>query len=99
MSLSSADAKRYYLGARRIINSAGQDTVSNIREKVIKEGMKYIGTPYEYDSDRSMRLRWIAPTSQDEHILMRLESGYRAIQELKQIMCGNTAKLQANGKI
>lgn len=53
MSLSSADAKRYYLGARRIINSAGQDTVSNIREKVIKEGMKYIGTPYEYDSDRS----------------------------------------------
>lgn len=53
MSLSSADAQRYYLGARRIINSGTQSTVSNIRERVIQAGLKYLGTPYEYNSNRS----------------------------------------------
>jgi cell wall-associated NlpC family hydrolase len=52
MSLSSTEPARYYLGARRIINTT-QSTVSNIRERVIQEGLKYLGTPYEYNSDRS----------------------------------------------
>ena len=50
MSLSSTG---YYLGARRVINTTVPDTVSNIRERVIQEGLKYLGTPYEFDSDRS----------------------------------------------
>ncbi len=53
MSLSSTDSKRYYLGARRIINAGGQNPQSSIREKVIQEGLKYVGTPYQFDSNRS----------------------------------------------
>ena len=49
MSLSSTEASRYYLGARRIIPAG----VSSIRERVIREGLKYVGTPYEYNSNRS----------------------------------------------
>lgn len=52
-SMSNPTAQRYYLGARRIINSGEQSTVSNIRERVIREGLKYLGTPYEFNSDRS----------------------------------------------
>jgi len=42
MSLSSTST---YLGAKRVIN--------DIRERVIQEGLKYLGTPYQYNSDRS----------------------------------------------
>lgn len=45
MSLGSTNN---YLGAKRVIN-----TVSSIRERVIQEGLKYLGTPYEFNSDRS----------------------------------------------
>lgn len=37
-----------YLGARRIVETEK----IHIRERVIREGLKYIGTPYEYNSDR-----------------------------------------------
>ena len=47
-SMSNPTAQRYYLGARRIIKST-----SSIRERVIREGLKYLGTPYEFNSDRS----------------------------------------------
>jgi cell wall-associated NlpC family hydrolase len=50
MSLSSSEPQRYYLGARRVLNVS---TVSSIRERVIREGLKYLGTPYEFNSDRS----------------------------------------------
>jgi cell wall-associated NlpC family hydrolase len=51
MSLSSTN---YYLGARRVLNAGTQTTtVSNLRERVIEEGLKYLGTPYEFNSDRS----------------------------------------------
>lgn len=50
MSLSSTN---YYLGARRVLNTGTQTTVSNIRERVIQEGLKYLGTPYQFNSDRS----------------------------------------------
>jgi cell wall-associated NlpC family hydrolase len=55
MSLSSSEPARYYLGARRIINTSQttQPTVSNIRERVIQAGLKYLGTPYEFNSNRS----------------------------------------------
>ena len=52
MSLNDPEAKRYYLGARRII-STNQSQVSNLREKIIQAGLKYVGTPYEYNSNRS----------------------------------------------
>lgn len=51
MSGSSPEAQRYYLGARRVIAQSSQ--VSNLRERVIQAGLKYVGTPYEYNSDRS----------------------------------------------
>ena len=50
MSLSSTN---WYLGARRVINTESQNTVSNIRERVIEAGLKYVGTPYEFNSNRS----------------------------------------------
>ena len=54
MSLSSSEASRLYLGARRVLQTAQPAApVSNIREKVIQEGLKYLGTPYEFNSDRS----------------------------------------------
>ncbi len=53
MSLSSTEPARYYLGARRVINAGGQTAVSNIRERVIQAGLKYLGTPYQFNSDRS----------------------------------------------
>ncbi len=53
MSGSSPDAKRYYLGARRVLNAAQPGQVSNLRERVIQAGLKYVGTPYQYNSDRS----------------------------------------------
>jgi cell wall-associated NlpC family hydrolase len=53
MSGSSSEAKRYYLGARRVISATQSSPVSNVRERVIREGLKYVGTPYEYNSDRS----------------------------------------------
>jgi hypothetical protein len=37
------------LGARRIVETERID----IRESIIREGLKYLGTPYEYNSDRS----------------------------------------------
>ncbi len=52
MSLSSGEPARYFLGARRVVH-ATQTTVSNIRERVIQAGLKYLGTPYEFNSDRS----------------------------------------------
>lgn len=52
MSLSSPDARRYYLGAKRVL-PASQPRVSSIRERVIQAGLKYVGTPYEYNSSRS----------------------------------------------
>jgi cell wall-associated NlpC family hydrolase len=51
MSMSSTEASRYYLGARRVIPAA--TSVSSIRERVIREGLKYVGTPYEFNSNRS----------------------------------------------
>lgn len=45
MSLSSTNT---YLGARRIVG-----TESSIRERVIQEGLKYVGTPYQFNSSRS----------------------------------------------
>lgn len=53
MSLSSSEPARYYLGARRVLNTGSQGTVSNIRERVIREGLKYVGTPYQFNSNRS----------------------------------------------
>ncbi len=54
MSLTSSEPSRYYLGARRVIQAAAQPApVSNIRERVIQAGLKYLGTPYEFNSDRS----------------------------------------------
>jgi cell wall-associated NlpC family hydrolase len=50
ISLSSSEPSRYYLGAKRVIQAV---PVSNIRERVIQEGLKYLGTPYEFNSDRS----------------------------------------------
>ena len=52
MSLSSTN---YYLSARRVLNTGTQTTttVSILRERVIQEGLKYLGTPYEFNSDRS----------------------------------------------
>lgn len=47
VSLSSPDAAPYYLGARRIV------PFETIRDRVIHEGLKYLGTPYEFNSDRS----------------------------------------------
>lgn len=41
-------AEWQYLGARRIVETERID----IRERVIREGLKYLGTPYEYNSDR-----------------------------------------------
>ena len=51
MSGSSSEAQRYYLGAKRVI--AQPSPVSNLRERVIREGLKYVGTPYQYNSDRT----------------------------------------------
>ena len=48
ISLSSREALRYALFARRIVNVS-----DNIREQVIQEGLKYVGTPYEFNSSRS----------------------------------------------
>lgn len=60
MSMGSSEAGRYYLGARRVIQAAAQPApapapapVSSIRERVIQAGLKYLGTPYEFNSDRS----------------------------------------------
>ena len=53
MSLSSSEPRRYYLGAKRVISAREADRVSSIRERVIREGLKYVGTPYEFDSNRS----------------------------------------------
>jgi cell wall-associated NlpC family hydrolase len=53
MSLSSSEPNRLYLGARRVLQAASTAPVSNIRERVIQAGLKYLGTPYEFGSDRS----------------------------------------------
>lgn len=52
MSLSSSESARYYLGAKRVLDAADPGTV-NLRERVIQEGLKYVGTPYEYNSNRA----------------------------------------------
>ncbi len=40
-----------YFGARRIVETEKAET--SIRERVIQEGLKYLGTPYEFNSSRS----------------------------------------------
>lgn len=50
MSLSSGEPSRYYLGAKRVIRPAA---TSSIRERIIQEGLKYLGTPYEFNSSRT----------------------------------------------
>ena len=45
-----------YLGARRVVEKERPDPIDPggfIRERVIQEGLKYLGTPYEYNSSRS----------------------------------------------
>lgn len=48
----SLNSTSTYLGARRVINP-GSQTISDLRERVIQEGLKYLGTPYEFNSSRS----------------------------------------------
>ncbi|GAB7386715.1 hypothetical protein BSNK01_05510 [Bacillaceae bacterium] len=63
LRLDSSTPRNYYLGAKRVVASGtaqvqdkqekSASSVSETRKKIIRAGMKYLGTPYEYGSDRS----------------------------------------------
>lgn len=53
MSMNSTDAKKYYLGAKRVIGEQASTSSPSLRDRVIAEGEKYMGTRYQFNSSRS----------------------------------------------